>query len=157
MEKRCTRLQTRPSQIGDSGCQVIPSEAEQNHKSTEKAPPPVSGRRGVTLATSYFRTTWRCTIIGAAAFNFRVRNGNGWVHCARITRRLRARIHLPRWRETRLIGSLTSCLPGFWRPATRRAVGFRLIKNIADSLTSTYRDRFELSGRIFKVIASSPE
>ena len=42
----------------------------------------------VTLATSYFRTTYRGTIIGAAAFHFRVRNGNGWCHCAEITRRL---------------------------------------------------------------------
>lgn len=39
------------------------------------------------LATSYSRTTYRCTTIGAAAFHFRVRNGNGWGHCARITRR----------------------------------------------------------------------
>ena len=44
--------------------------------------------RGVNLATSYFRTTYRSTIIGAAAFHFRVRNGNGWGHCAKITRRL---------------------------------------------------------------------
>ncbi|MDB6175308.1 MAG: hypothetical protein JWL59_4619, partial [Chthoniobacteraceae bacterium] len=29
--------------------------------------------RGVKLATSYFRTTYRSTIIGAAAFHFRVR------------------------------------------------------------------------------------
>jgi hypothetical protein len=41
-----------------------------------------------TLAMSYSRTTYRCTTIGAAAFHFRVRNGNGWSHCARITRRL---------------------------------------------------------------------
>src|SRR5689334_24477905 len=40
------------------------------------------------LATSYSRTTYRCTTIGAAAFHFRVRNGNGWDHCARITRKL---------------------------------------------------------------------
>src|SRR2546430_13594066 len=37
---------------------------------------------------SYSRTTYRCTTIGAAAFHFRVRNGNGWSHCARITRGL---------------------------------------------------------------------
>src|ERR1017187_7008857 len=42
--------------------------------------------RAVILATSYSRTTYRCTTIGAAAFHFRVRNGNGWGHCARITR-----------------------------------------------------------------------
>src|SRR5829696_7380727 len=54
----------------------------------QKAPPLVSKRRGVLLATSYFRATYRSTIIGAAAFHFRVRNGNGWCHCAGITRRL---------------------------------------------------------------------
>src|SRR5258708_7798913 len=37
---------------------------------------------------SYSRTTYRSTTIGAAAFHFRVRNGNGWDHCAMITRRL---------------------------------------------------------------------
>ena len=38
------------------------------------------------LATSYSRTTYRRTTIGAAAFHCRVRNGNGWGHCAMITR-----------------------------------------------------------------------
>ncbi len=38
------------------------------------------------LATSYSRTTFRRTTIGAAAFHCRVRNGNGWCHCAMITR-----------------------------------------------------------------------
>ena len=38
------------------------------------------------LATSYSRTTYRRTTIGAAAFHFRVRNGNGWFHRATITR-----------------------------------------------------------------------
>jgi hypothetical protein len=38
------------------------------------------------LATSYSRTACRRTTIGAAAFHFRVRNGNGWYHCATVTR-----------------------------------------------------------------------
>src|SRR5947199_9747292 len=38
------------------------------------------------LATSYSRTAYRRTTIGAAAFHCRVRNGNGWGHCAMITR-----------------------------------------------------------------------
>jgi hypothetical protein len=59
--------------------------------------------RGVTLATSYFRVTYRDTIIGAAAFHFRVRNGNGWCHCAGITRGLE------------LKGVLRAC----WRAALR--------------------------------------
>ena len=39
-----------------------------------------------TLATSYSRTAYRRTTIGAAAFHFRVRNGNGWDHCVIVTR-----------------------------------------------------------------------
>ena len=38
------------------------------------------------LATSYSRTAYRRTTIGAAAFHFRVRNGNGWCHHAKVTR-----------------------------------------------------------------------
>ena len=38
------------------------------------------------LATSYSRTAFRRTTIGAAAFHFRVRNGNGWCHYAIVTR-----------------------------------------------------------------------
>jgi hypothetical protein len=38
------------------------------------------------LATSYSRAAYRRTTIGAAAFHCRVRNGNGWCHCAIITR-----------------------------------------------------------------------
>src|SRR3979411_1059349 len=45
---------------------------------------PSSG--ALVLATSYSRTTYRRTTIGAAAFHCRVRNGNGWCHCAIITR-----------------------------------------------------------------------
>mgnify|MGYP003694454009 CR=1 FL=1 len=48
----------------------------------------VSKVLGVSSATSYSRATYRCTTIGAAAFHFRVRNGNGWGHCAIITRKL---------------------------------------------------------------------
>ena len=38
------------------------------------------------LATSYSRTAYRRTTIGAAVFHFRVRNGNGWDRCAIVTR-----------------------------------------------------------------------
>lgn len=49
----------------------------------------------LNLATSYSRTTYRCTTIGAAAFHFRVRDGNGWCHRAMITRgRNRETYHL---------------------------------------------------------------
>src|SRR5436853_3049493 len=40
------------------------------------------------LATSYSRTAYRRTTIGAAAFHCRVRNGNGWGHCVIVTRNL---------------------------------------------------------------------
>src|SRR5689334_5517961 len=53
----------------------------------QKAKTPPRKLSGVfVLATSYSRTTYRRTTIGAAAFHFRVRNGNGWCHCAKITR-----------------------------------------------------------------------
>src|SRR4051812_25266380 len=48
--------------------------------------PPGEPSGAFVLATSYSRTTYRRTTIGAAAFHFRVRNGNGWCHCAMITR-----------------------------------------------------------------------
>ena len=36
-----------------------------------------------SLATAYFRMVFIHTIIGAKAFHFRIRNGNGWVHLAK--------------------------------------------------------------------------
>ena len=51
------------------------------------ARPPLSGRTGrYNLATTYSRMTCRQTTIGAAAFHFRVRDGNGWFHRAMVTR-----------------------------------------------------------------------
>ena len=41
-----------------------------------------------TLATTYSRTSYTSTTIGAMTFHFRVRNGNGWGHCAKVTRNL---------------------------------------------------------------------
>ena len=43
----------------------------------------VSKAPGIILAMTYSRTTYRSTTIGSAAFHFRVRDGNGWFHCAR--------------------------------------------------------------------------
>src|SRR4029077_6922613 len=54
----------------------------------KRTPDSFRNLRFITLAMSYSRTTYRSTTIGAAAFHFRVRNGNGWDHCATITRRL---------------------------------------------------------------------
>ena len=59
------------------------------------------------LATSYSRMAYRRTTIGAAAFHFRVRNGNGWDHCAIVTRvRSRTRISLLSQRRKREAESL---------------------------------------------------
>src|ERR1044072_6106788 len=57
---------------------------EQESQKPKSPPSKLSGL--FVLATSYSRTTYRRTTIGAAAFHFRVRNGNGWCHCAIITR-----------------------------------------------------------------------
>ena len=67
-------------------------------KEAVKGRPSPESFRGWVLATSYSRTTYRRTTIGAAAFHFRVRNGNGWCHCAMITRRERRRIADLFWR-----------------------------------------------------------
>jgi hypothetical protein len=41
----------------------------------------------LTLATTYSRASYTSTTIGAVAFHFRVRDGNGWDHHATVTRR----------------------------------------------------------------------
>src|SRR5438874_8419392 len=56
-------------------------------RNVQKKAPPLETSCGV-LATSYSRTAYRRTTIGAAAFHCRVRNGNGWGHCVIVTRNL---------------------------------------------------------------------
>ena len=75
----------------------------------------------LNLATSYSRTTYRCTTIGAAAFHFRVRDGNGWCHRVMITRGRNREIYMFPW-TSQDFGSLgTRSLPcrlsGFKRTA----------------------------------------
>ena len=84
-----------PNGIGYHSAQIVapPVPVERENcaigKRQKREPRPAfAGRGSLTLAMSYSRTTYRCTTIGAAVFNFRVRNGNGWFHCAMITRRL---------------------------------------------------------------------
>ena len=64
----------------------IAETSTRDRRATQKRKAPPLESSGGVLATSYSRTTYRRTTIGAAAFNFRVRNGNGWFHCARIAR-----------------------------------------------------------------------
>jgi hypothetical protein len=63
------------------------------------------------LATSYSRTAYRRTTIGAAAFHFRVRNGNGWCHYAIVTR-VRNRT------GGSLLSQRASAKPSLWRLRT---------------------------------------
>ena len=64
----------------------------------QKAKTPMIKLTGAfVLATSYSRTAYRRTTIGAVAFHFRVRNGNGWYHYANVTRILRRRFGAEFW------------------------------------------------------------
>src|SRR5438093_13185762 len=72
------------------------------------------------LATSYSRTACRRTTIGAAAFHCRVRNGNGWGHCAIVTRvRSRTGISLLSQRRKREAESLGTVIGEFWKLVPR--------------------------------------
>ena len=42
----------------------------------------------MVLATTYSRTTYRCTTIGERSFHFRVRYGYGWFQASKVTRLL---------------------------------------------------------------------
>ena len=86
-----------------------------------KSPTEVNPVGLLVLATSYSRTAYRRTTIGAAAFHFRVRNGNGWCHCARVTRGPSRAGGCGAWRRR---GSLET---------------MSIFQRTADSLISTYR------------------
>ena len=94
------------------------------------------------LAMSYSRAAYRRTTIGAAAFHFRVRNGNGWDHCAIITR-VRNRtgnslLSQRRKREAESLGTFVNPLyQNFER--TEFPIGNRKSKIFTSSLVSTYR------------------
>ena len=92
------------------------------------------------LATSYSRTAFRRTTIGAAAFHFRVRNGNGWCHHANVTRA-----------EKRLRCSALACDTRFFTSGashseaatvdSRFSVHDSDFQRAADPLTPTYRKK----------------
>ena len=98
----------------------------------------------LVLATSYSRTAYRRTTIGAAAFHFRVRNGNGWCHYAIVTRvRDRTGGSLLSQRRRREAESLGTRAIEVNRPCLK----IRFQKNnqlSADPLISTYRSSFRL-------------
>src|ERR1700675_1839200 len=94
---------------------------------------------GFVLATSYSRTTYRRTTIGAAAFHFRVRNGNGWVHCAMITR-LRCRS-----------GGLMRRIEGRSAPISG-AGGFSVAALFSASLSKNYRFSDVYIQEVFRIL-----
>ena len=65
-----------------SSLPLAKTRASSKPEAQKKARCLVSKAPGIILATTYSRTTYRSTTIGSAAFHFRVRDGNGWVHCA---------------------------------------------------------------------------
>ena len=83
--RRCPRGLDRPS-CGSPWLGSFPPLAVLEQSSAESKNPDDKLTGVFVLATSYSRTACRRTTIGAAAFHFRVRNGNGWGHCARVTR-----------------------------------------------------------------------
>ena len=91
----------------------------------------------LVLATSYSRTAYRRTTIGAAAFHFRVRNGNGWGHCARVTRAQHLLRKALGCDDIRRLSQ--SPLPTFRKNTIfQSAHASRKSKVFSDSLTSTY-------------------
>ena len=72
-----------PGFAGNGKLDYCAADSTKKRRATKKkARHLVSKVPGAILATTYSRTTYRCTTIGSAAFHFRVRNGNGWIHCA---------------------------------------------------------------------------
>src|SRR5437868_9704819 len=82
------------------------------------------------LATSYSRTTFRRTTIGAAAFHCRVRNGNGWGHCAIVTRGLSWTGTEPHSRL--LCFAATQADADLWGPASAAADALQFLPAVSD-------------------------
>ena len=116
--------------------------APQHRKESKMPDEKLTGH--LVLATSYSRTACRRTTIGAAAFHFRVRNGNGWCHYAIVTRvRNRTGGSLLSQRRRREAESLGTRAIEVNRPYLE----IRFQKNnqlSADPLISTYRSSFRL-------------
>ena len=98
----------------------------------------------LVLATSYSRTAYRRTTIGAAAFHCRVRNGNGWGHCVIVTRNLgrpcRRKFLVRDWRFVTSLQRMVFPLLTFVTVLTFLTFHDSMFQRTADSLTTTYRD-----------------
>src|SRR5205814_4353037 len=144
----CTAACVRASRLRDSApigsILLWPRAALRVALQKSKNPTEMNPVGFLVLATSYSRTAYRRTTIGAAAFHFRVRNGNGWSHCARVTR-VRNRTSIS------LLGSDAIARPNLWGQVRRlRLIALPNVKKnnqqsaAADPLTSTYRSSFRL-------------
>src|SRR5437762_12670115 len=113
------------------------------------------------LATSYSRTAYRRTTIGAAAFHFRVRNGNGWCHYANVTReeeRLRCSALVAAFRAARRwVGAVhrTALAIGGQSPLPEILKELSAFSLGTDSLTSTYRKKNVIRNSLRRYIGSS--
>ena len=96
-----TRYPRGPVLLRHAAVPTAPSSSRRRQKN--KCPMGLTTGHSV-LATSYSRTAYRRTTIGAAAFHFRVRNGNGWDRYAIVTRpsdlKASSRVW---WRNSRIV------------------------------------------------------
>ena len=93
-----------------TACGVPPRHASSRSMAHECKNPTERNPVGfLVLAMSYSRTAYRRTTIGAAAFHFRVRNGNGWCHRAIITRILDRNLGAEFWRIEDLKLPIANC------------------------------------------------
>ena len=91
----------------------------------------------LVLATSYSRAACRRTTIGAAAFHFRVRNGNGWCHCAIVTR-VRSRTGgFAAFAAMQARGRISGDFGRFGQSSRLKSVS-KNSQHLTDSLASTY-------------------
>ena len=94
--RRCNEVRWRNQDLAFVAARLRVREREGAFTGTRSLSAPQHGKESkmpdekltghLVLATSYSRTACRRTTIGAAAFHFRVRNGNGWCHYAIVTR-----------------------------------------------------------------------
>src|SRR5436190_64201 len=73
---------------------------------------------------------YRRTTIGAAAFHCRVRNGNGWGHCAIVTRGPSRTGTEPHWRFRCF--AATQADADLWGPASAAADALQFLSAVSD-------------------------
>src|SRR5947208_13583847 len=87
-----------------------------------KNPTEINPAGFLVLATSYSRTAYRRTTIGAAAFHCRVRNGNGWYHCATVTRVRCRTVRFAAYAARQSDADLWGPIVDLWRSESPRSI-----------------------------------